>query len=76
LDASKRGSTQQQASIRKSVVKNPSDNNLHNLALFVVTTCQQPNQLQLSFKDVNTKPEGDLTPANFIRAFMMLADCL
>jgi hypothetical protein len=64
LDASKRGSAQEQTSVRKSVVKNPSNNKLHNLELFVFTTRRQPNQLQLSFIDVNTKPEGDWTPAN------------
>jgi hypothetical protein len=59
MDASKLGSTRQQTSVKKSVVENPSDNKIHNLALLVFTTRQQPNHLQLSFKDVNTKPEGD-----------------
>ena len=65
LDVSKhRSTTRQQTSVIKSVVKNPSNNKLRNLVLFVFTTRRQPNQVQLSFKDVNTKPEGDWTPAN------------
>ena len=64
LDASKRGLTQQQPSVIKSVVNNPSNNKIQNPALFVITTRQQANQLQLSFRDVNTKPEGYWMPAN------------
>jgi hypothetical protein len=64
LEASKRGSTQQQTSVVKSVVENPSDDEINNLALLVFTTCRLPYQLQLSFIDVNTKPEGDWKPAN------------
>jgi hypothetical protein len=59
LDASKCGSTQQHTSTMKSV-ENPSNNKIHNLALVALTTCQQLNQLQLSFINVNTKPEGEI----------------
>jgi hypothetical protein len=50
----------QQQTVTKSVIENPSDAKIHNLALLVLTTCQQPNQLQLSFINVNTKPEGEI----------------
>jgi hypothetical protein len=58
LDASKCGWTQQHT-ITKSVVKIPSNNRMHSLA-FVLTISQQPNQLQLSFINVNIKPAGEI----------------
>jgi hypothetical protein len=43
----------------QSKSEKPSDNEIHNLMLLVSTTLQLPNQLQLSFIKVNTRPEGD-----------------
>jgi hypothetical protein len=59
LDSRKHGATQQQTSVIKSVVKNPCDNKFHNLAILLITS-QQTNQLQLSFINVSSKPEGEI----------------
>jgi glycerol-3-phosphate responsive antiterminator len=63
LDASKCGLTQKQAAT-KSFVENLSNDKIHKVVHLDFTTSQQPNQLQLSFINVNTKPEGDWTPVN------------